>query len=217
MLLENFKKYAISELRGTVILMVTLFVALGTVFHFNYRLIDERKNLDQEVSELKRRLSNIKNATQKSKKILGVWSNLDRSLHSKREGIKVEKASKIIKRLQEENQITDLNISFSNPKLRADREKKDKFSEVQHSEVNMEFQAYTDVHAFTFMKDIISNLEGHIHIKLFQITADPLNKVILKGLKNGTVKKMVAVKMNFLWHQIKDKKTEKTKKDSKSV
>ena len=129
MLLANFKKYAISELRGTVILISVLIIAMGAVLHFNYQFVKEKKNLDREVRELKQKLSDIKNATQKSKKVLGVWSNLDKSLHSKREGMKVEQASKIINELQEANQITNLNISFSNPRLRADREKKDKFSE----------------------------------------------------------------------------------------
>ena len=81
----------------------------------------------------------------------------------------------------------------------------------------MSFNAYTDIHAFRFMREVIKKLEGHIHIKSFQIFADSLTKEVLDGLKGGTVKKMVTVKSEFLWHQIKDKKVNKAKKDNKGA
>ena len=204
MLLNSVKGYVVLRLRNTVVLFILFAVILSFVFYQATSLESQEKRLKGEFRGLQQKLVDINNTIAKSKDVLGVWSTLDSSIYSARGGINLEKANQYIEDLKQKYYITDVVVDFSNPKIRKDLEKDSELLDVQYCTVNLSFNAYADTYAFQFVRDLLSQLEGYIHIKSFEILADDFNAEVLGGIESGVITKMIKVRVSLIWHQIKD-------------
>lgn len=162
--------------------------------------------LENDINELKRKLDGMNKKTLEFSEAVGTWEALpeeDKNL----QGLRINDAKETLDKLQVKYKLSAFKTSFSKPEELVGDYQTDTVSMVS-SIITISFNAISDEHVYNFVSEISKNFPGFVQIKSLSLNKPvAITKELLKKISAGEDVNILAVSLDFYWHDLKYKGT----------
>lgn len=181
-------------------LLFSIVTVLGIIYFYTRGYMINLQN-SKQVAETQ--LKQVDEIIVESKNSLIVWEQVKEKLKN-RKGLDIEAFRALVEVIQLKHAISDLEIILTTPTTRNDSKDK-QFVNLEHNEIEMNFNSITDVEAYRFLIELMNNIPGILHIEKFEFDAKTdLENAIVQTLREGEIQSMVEISLTFKWHNIID-------------
>lgn len=186
------------------------------IFSYNLSNSGSEKQFKDESNSLEKKVLDLKDYIAKSDSSIKLWNEEIKLKHSERPGLKVEEFKKLLDQLKEIYKIQSLTINLLTPEQRVDLGAL-KYITVRSSNLNLSFEALTDVDVYQFLVALVSQTPGYLQVKNISITGiSEVNNEVAKTLVTSGSKSIVTVKVEFVWQDLQDLNTPPTETTEKA-
>jgi hypothetical protein len=214
MIIGDIKGYAISKLTPPFVVLTITLAILGSIsaLHYSYKRGYEGQRVT--IIRINDEMEKINAETRQNNEAYIIWQKLlDKQTSSdENKGLQTDPVRKIIEDLRIIHKIEKLDTKLSTPRTNPDYD--NKFVQLEEAEVTMTFTNFSDANIFAFINELLLKLPGIWQVTSLELSSpETIDENLLNAIRNGTNTDVIRAKVEFLWRDFKDIKTEENQQE----
>ena len=193
-----------------VLMLISIFSVAFFYNYFDTNFQSEKLKLNDEISGIKSKISEIEGKSQENKKYKEIWKKIT-SKKKLSTGIKNEEVEKIRTNLAQKYLINDSKLKMNVPENLPNNVFKNETLDILYTEGELTFFSYNDVKAIQFAEEFYKSLHGYVIIKNFELKREKKYEAKdLKEISTGKNQGHISGKIEFAWYVFKENKAKET-------
>ena len=184
-----------------VLIFVTFFVFRELTVTINEGSL-KMKNLQKHNLSLINQISDLENKSVVAKKFINIWRDDLTDIQKSKDGISINNATELLKKVSKDHNISNLQINFSNPAvLMGDFEKNS--IKVNSTLITIKFDTISDINVLNFVRDFESKIPNFMLLtSLDVVRTEKINEEYFESLKKRKVIPTLRVELKIRWYGI---------------
>jgi hypothetical protein len=214
-------------LKKKTIIMGSMFfaiiLALSGVWYILYSQKEsggkDFKAKQQETRKISSEIESIEVKYELASKSIERYGSLDTALNNKKLSISKDSVSALLHKLNDLHRISNLKLAIDNiaPFKQEGIEENPDFS-TDFTNINIGFDALSDLHALSFLKAIEDNLEGYVEMSSLYISREnQISRTVLQSFAKGEKPRVITTTVNYVWLGITPTISENTESATQEV
>jgi hypothetical protein len=209
MIISDIKGYTISRLTPPFVILVITLSILGSIaaLHYSYKLGYQTQQV--AITKINDEMGKINTEIRQNNEAYIIWQKLlaKQTISNENKGLQTDPVRKIIEDQRIIHKIEKLDTKLSTPRTNPDYS--NKFVQLEEAEVTMTFTNFSDANIFAFINELLLKLPGIWQVTSLELSSpETIDENLLNAIRNGTNADVVKAKVEFLWRDFKDIKTE---------
>jgi len=199
-----------SKLTSMILIFSSVLTILIFVTFFTFKdFVKTRNSFGLEIQNLKKheksllnQISELEDQSATAQKFITMWREEFTDAQKSREGISINFATELLKKISKNHNISNLQINFSKPSELSGIFEKNSI-EVSNTLISIKFDTITDINVLRFIEDIENQIPNFIILTSLNMTrTTKISEEYFESLKNGVTIPTLKAELNMRWYGI---------------